>query len=196
MFYRFARFIIKYFVYLINGKPKYLNKQNLPKGSYILVGPHRTWFDPIFFALAASPKEFSFMAKQGLFKNPFIRFILNHVHAYPVNRQNPGPSAIKTPVKILREGKLSTIIFPSGTRYSKKLKAGALIIAKMANVPLIPTVYQGPLSFKKLFTRQQTTVNFGKPIYLNKDSDNEQILNTLNEQFKKLDLEIDPSFKD
>lgn len=196
MFYRFARFIIKYFVYLINGKPKYLNKQNLPKGSYILVGPHRTWFDPIFFALAASPKEFSFMAKQELFKNPFIRFILNHVHAYPVNRQNPGPSAIKTPVKILREGKLSTIIFPSGTRYSKKLKAGALIIAKMANVPLIPTVYQGPLSFKKLFTRQQTTVNFGKPIYLNKDSDNEQILNTLNEQFKKLDLEIDPSFKD
>lgn len=196
MFYRFASFIIKYFVYLINGKPKYLNKQNLPKGSYILVGPHRTWFDPIFFALAASPKEFSFMAKQELFKNPFIRFILNHVHAYPVNRQNPGPSAIKTPVKILREGKLSTIIFPSGTRYSKKLKAGALIIAKMANVPLIPTVYQGPLSFKKLFTRQQTTVNFGKPIYLNKDSDNEQILNTLNEQFKKLDLEIDPSFKD
>lgn len=196
MFYRFARFIIKYFVYLINGKPKYLNKQNLPKGSYILVGPHRTWFDPIFFALAASPKEFSFMAKQELFKNPLIRFILNHVHAYPVNRQNPGPSAIKTPVKILKEGKLSTIIFPSGTRYSKKLKAGALIIAKMANVPLIPTVYQGPLSFKKLFTRQQTTVNFGKPIYLNKDSDNEQILNTLNEQFKKLDLEIDPSFKD
>ncbi|MBO8441615.1 MAG: 1-acyl-sn-glycerol-3-phosphate acyltransferase [Firmicutes bacterium] len=196
MFYRFARFIIKYFVYLINGKPKYLNKQNLPKESYILVGPHRTWFDPIFFALAASPKEFSFMAKQELFKNPLIRFILNHVHAYPVNRQNPGPSAIKTPVKILKEGKLSTIIFPSGTRYSKKLKAGALIIAKMANVPLIPTVYQGPLSFKKLFTRQQTTVNFGKPIYLNKDSDNEQILNTLNEQFKKLDLEIDPSFKD
>lgn len=196
MFYRFARFIIKYFVYLINGKPKYLNKQNLPKGSYILVGPHRTWFDPIFFALAASPKEFSFMAKQELFKNPLIRFILNHVHAYPVNRQNPGPSAIKTPVKILKEGKLSTIIFPSGTRYSKKLKAGALIIAKMANVPLIPTVYQGPLSFKKLFTRQQTTVNFGKPIYLNKDSDNEKILNTLNEQFKKLDLEIDPSFKD
>ena len=92
--------------------------------------------------------EFMFMAKIELFKNPVLRFILNHAHAFPVDRQNPGPSALKIPVKGLRAGKLSLIIFPSGTRHSSELKGGALLISKMAQKPMVPVVYQGPLSSK------------------------------------------------
>ncbi len=57
MFYSIIRVIVRTLIYLINGKPKYLNRENLPTGNYILVGPHRTWFDPVYYALAASPKK-------------------------------------------------------------------------------------------------------------------------------------------
>ncbi len=200
MFYSFMRGLVRLIITIINGRPRYQGRENLPEGAYILVGPHRTWFDPLYYALAGSPMKFSFMAKEELFKNPVLRFILVHANAFPVNRQHPGPSAIKTPVKFLRSGKLSLIMFPSGTRHSQELKGGATVIAKMAGVPLVPTVYQGPLTFKKLFSRQRVTVRFGKPIDIDRklkldDAGQKQIETKMLHAFDDLDRQIDPTFK-
>jgi len=107
MFYSFMRGLVRLIVTLINGRPRFQGRENLPKGTYILVGPHRTWFDPLYYALAGSPMKFSFMAKEELYKNPVLRYILKHANAFPVDRNHPGPSAIKTPVKFLRKGSLS-----------------------------------------------------------------------------------------
>lgn len=165
MFFRFIRQVARFIVWVINGRASYEQREKLPTDTnYILVGPHRTWWDPIYFALAASPKEFSFMAKAELFKNPILRWILEHAHAFPVDREKPGPSVIKTPVKSLRNTDLSLIMFPSGTRHSDELKGGAALIAKMARVPIVPAVYQGPLTFGGLLKRQKVTVRFGDPI--------------------------------
>ena len=91
MFYSFIRAIVQMILYLVNGKPKILNKEKLPEGNYILVGPHRTWFDPLYFALSARPKKFSFMAKKELFKN----------NSFDVITSNPpymiGKHGIKNP---------------------------------------------------------------------------------------------------
>lgn len=199
MFYSFIRGLVRFLVYLINGKPNFEGKENLPSGNYILVGPHRTWFDPLYFALAASPKKFSFMAKEELFKNPILRFILKHANAFPVDRKNPGPSVIKTPVKLLKKSDLSLIMFPSGTRHSQEMKGGVVLIAKMTGVPIIPAVYQGPLTLKALFSRKKTTVRFGGPIYVDRktkltDETQAAIINDMEQAFTKLDKAIDPSF--
>lgn len=200
MFYSFMRGLVRLIITIINGRPRYQGRENLPEGAYILVGPHRTWFDPLYYALAGSPMKFSFMAKEELFKNPVLRFILVHANAFPVNRQHPGPSAIKTPVKFLRSGKLSLIMFPSGTRHSQELKGGATVIAKMAGVPLVPTVYQGPLTFKQLFSRQRVTVRFGQPIDIDRKlkldkAGQKQIETKMLHAFDDLDRQIDPTFK-
>ena len=200
MFYSFMRGLVRLIITIINGRPRYQGRENLPEGAYILVGPHRTWFDPLYYALAGSPMKFSFMAKEELFKNPVLRFILVHANAFPVNRQHPGPSAIKTPVKFLRSGKLSLIMFPSGTRHSQELKGGAIVIAKMAGVPLVPTVYQGPLTFKQLFSRQRVTVRFGQPIDIDRklkldEAGQKQIETKMLHAFDDLDRQIDPTFK-
>ncbi|KRK34163.1 1-acyl-sn-glycerol-3-phosphate acyltransferase [Loigolactobacillus bifermentans DSM 20003] len=185
---------------LINGNTHYLNRDKLPDGPYILVGPHRTWFDPIFFALAASPRQFSFMAKEELFKNPVLRFILRHANAFPVDRKNPGPSAIKKPVKILRKGQLSLIMFPSGTRHSEELKGGAMVIARLSGVPLIPAVYQGPLTFKGLLRRKRITISFGDPIMVDRKQKTDKagiahVDQQMQTAFDQLDHAIDPNFK-
>ncbi|MCM1571752.1 1-acyl-sn-glycerol-3-phosphate acyltransferase [Latilactobacillus sakei subsp. carnosus] len=200
MFFSFARFIVRILSWLLNGRINVENKSALPEGTYVLVGPHRTWWDPIFFALAASPRKFTFMAKEELFKNPILRFILKHANAFPVNRQNPGPSAIKTPVKALRSKDLSLIMFPTGSRYSSELKGGAVVIAKMARVPLVPAVYQGPLKFSAVLKRKKITIRFGEPIPVDpKLKLNDENLTMIGDQmqaaFDQIDHDINPDFK-
>lgn len=200
MFFRFIRQVARFVVFLVNGKADYQQTEILPKdNNYILVGPHRTWWDPIYFALGAAPKEFSFMAKEELFKNPILRYILVHAHAFPVKRDNPGPSVIKTPVKSLKNTDLSLIMFPSGTRHSEELKGGAALIAKMAKVSIVPAVYQGPLTLGGLFKRQKVTVRYGAPIdisditKMNQEGINE-VERRMTAAFKQLDQEINPEF--
>lgn len=200
MLYNFLVKIVNPFLTLINGRAKIYNRENLPEGNYIIVAPHRTWMDPVLIALAVWPKKFSFMAKKELFQNPLAGKFLRALNAYPVDRKNPGPSAIKTPVKFLRNGNLSTIIFPSGSRYSAKLKGGATLIAKLANVPLVPTVYQGPLSFGKLFSRKPRQIAFGKPIMIDRkkrlnDEYQAELEKQMQDAFDELDKQIDPNFK-
>ncbi|MGQ2282145.1 lysophospholipid acyltransferase family protein [Apilactobacillus kunkeei] len=198
--YSFLKFLCRIILYPINGMPKFENKQRIPEGNYILVAPHRTWFDPLYFALAASPKEFAFIAKKELFKNPFLAYVLRHANVLSVDRENPGPSVIKEPVKILQNTDKSLIIFPSGTRHSQALKGGATLIAKLSKAPLLPAVYQGPLTFKSLFSRKKAVINFGDPIYLDKsiklnEEGQKAVEQQMQDAFDKLDREINPDFK-
>lgn len=63
-------------------------------------------------------------------------------------------------------------MFPTGSRYSNDVKAGAGVIAKMASVPLVPAVYQGPLKMSGVFKRQKMSITFGDPIYIDKKNKN------------------------
>ena len=201
MFFSFMRGFCRVLFFVINGNLEIQNKEKLPQNeNYILVAPHRTWWDPLYLAVSARPKKFAFMAKEELFKNPIIRFILVHANAFPVNRQKPGPSAIKTPVKLLKNTDLSLIMFPSGSRYSSELKGGMTVIARMAKVRIVPCVYQGPLTLGGLFLRKKVIVRFGDPIDISdvKKSDkagiavvDERLMNA----FNQLDYEVNPEFR-
>ncbi len=199
MFYRFIRVVARFIVWLLNGHLHVHHRERLPKGNYILVAPHRTWWEPILFALGASPTEFMFMAKIELFKNPILRFILNHAHAFPVNRAHPGPSVLKIPVQGLRKDQFSLIMFPSGTRHSSQLKSGALVIARLSGKPLVPVVYQGPLRFRGLLKRQPLEVCFGSPITIPRkckiDQETTPVLyQKLEKAWDDLDKEQNPDF--
>lgn len=198
--YSFLVHLVNPILTLINGHAQVKHKDRLPAGNYILVAPHRTWMDPVLLAIAAYPKEFSFMAKKELFVNRFNNWFLRKLHAFPVDRKHPGMSAIKKPVHLLKDSDLSTIIFPTGSRYSAQLKGGALLIAKLANVPLVPAVYQGPLSFGSLWTRQKRRIAFGQPLRLDRhrrldDDYQHQIEQQLQAAFDSLDRELNPHFK-
>ncbi|MBP1047716.1 1-acyl-sn-glycerol-3-phosphate acyltransferase [Enterococcus sp. BWM-S5] len=201
MFFTFMRGVVRVVLFILNGRMRLVGKDRLPTDkNYVLVAPHRTWWEPLHLAVAASPKKFSFMAKKELFKNPILSFILKHANAFPVDREKPGPSAIKTPVKTLKDTNLSLVMFPSGTRHSSDLKGGVAVIAKLAKVPIVPSVYQGPLTFKDLLKRKKVTIAFGDPIDISdiKKMDKEGIAEVerrMNEAFDALDIEVDPSFK-
>jgi len=156
--------LLKILLRLLNGKTTIYGFENLPDDEkFVLVAPHRSLFDPVFIAIAAYPNRFSFMAKQELFDVPVLNWIIRGLNAFPVNRDKPGVSAIKTPVNYLRNDELNVLIFPTGSRYSTELKGGAVTIAKLGKRKIVPTLYSGPLTFKDLFMRKQATVTFGEP---------------------------------
>lgn len=201
MFYRFIKGVVWVLFGVINGNAHYQNKEALPKDeNYILVAPHRTWWDPFYMALAASPKQFCFMAKEELFKNPVLRWILVHLNAFPVDREKPGPSSVKRPIKYLKESDKSLVMFPSGTRHSTELKGGMALIARLAKVKIVPCVYQGPTKFSHLFKRTPVTIRFGEPIDISdiKKLDKDglaQVETRVQGAFDQLDYEIDPDYR-
>ncbi|MBS9338268.1 1-acyl-sn-glycerol-3-phosphate acyltransferase [Fructobacillus sp. M2-14] len=201
MLYRFIRVFTVTLVSIINGRTYYLNKNRLPKDTnYILAATHRTWWDPVWFAMAAYPKKFIFMAKKELFKNKFMNWLITSLGAFPVDRKNAGADVIRIPVSELKKGDRSLIMFPSGSRHSQKLKSGSILIAKLSGKPIVPAVYQGPVKFSHLFLRKRVTMNFGEPIHVDvkgklTDEIVEEYNQKIEEAYKKLDAEIDPNWR-
>ena len=199
-FYDVFHGIVVGLIWTINGRIKYMHRDRLPvNDNYILVGPHRSWWDPVLYAVAAYPKHFIFMAKIELFKFPPLAWLIRAAGAFPVDRENVGPSVIKVPVRELKSGDRSLIMFPSGSRHSAELKSGTILIAKMSGKPIVPAVYQGPVKFSQLFKRNNTTINFGEPIVVDRKDklDKENITKytqMIQDAFDRLDQEINPDF--
>ena len=122
--------------------------------------------------------------------------LFNKLKFVAVNRENPGPSALKGPVRILKEGKKSFVLFPTGSRYSDDIKSGAVIIARLSRKNIVPVVYDGPLTFKDLFKRQKMIIRYGSPIKIDskKDKELEEKYNRdIRDAFDRLQVEIDAS---
>jgi 1-acyl-sn-glycerol-3-phosphate acyltransferase len=168
-------FIVNFFkglVRLLNGKTKVYGKENLPADEkFVLVAPHRSFLDPVYIAITAYPFQFSFMAKKELFEIPFLGWLIRKMNAFPVDRDNPGVSAIKTPVNHLKNNELNVVVFPSGSRHSAELKGGAVTIARLGKSKIVPAIYDGPLTIKDLLLRKQTTVIFGEPFEVKRKID-------------------------
>ena len=51
MFYTYLRGLVAFILWVLNGNAHYHHKDNIPdrEENYILVSPHRTWWDPVFW---------------------------------------------------------------------------------------------------------------------------------------------------
>ena len=193
--YKLGRSIIHLFLRIFGGGVRAKNRNRIPSSltSYVVVCTHRTWLDVLALGIAMKPTPLHYMAKKELFKTKMTKKLFLSLNAFPVDRDNPGPSALKIPHKLLKEGKVVGI-FPSGTRSSEGtgLKKGAFVIAKRSGVPIIPVVYQGPTSWKGIFKREKMILNFGRPVdleaYQMKDAD--KVLQTIQETFQELEREL------
>ncbi|MFD2212300.1 lysophospholipid acyltransferase family protein [Metabacillus endolithicus] len=169
---------------------KVKGKENLPTHTrFVVTCSHKGWVDVIMLALALYPIPVHFMAKKELFDSKITGKFLRSIHAFPVNRENPGPSTLKIPLKLLKEEKCVGI-FPGGTRTTEEipLKRGAVTIALKANALLVPAAYNGPITFKDLLRGKKSTIMIGSPIELKNDGRNRD--EVIDEYVKRLDSEI------
>ncbi|MGT2682038.1 lysophospholipid acyltransferase family protein [Streptococcus porci] len=196
MFYAYLRGLVMFLLWVGNGNAHFHNTDKIldKDENYILVAPHRTFWDPVYMAFAARPKKFIFMAKKELFKNRMFAWWIRMCGAFPIDRENPGQDALRYPINTLKKGNRSLVMFPSGSRHSTDVKGGVAVIAKMAKVKIMPAVYQGPLKFSGLLSGERVDMNFGNAIDISdikkmNDEGIAEVANRIQAEFDRLDEE-------
>ena len=168
MFYKFFKILCRIW-YGIFLRTKVIGAENIPSdGAFILAANHMTNWDPPFLGTFIS-REVCFMGKEELFKNPVMAAVCRGLHVFPVKRGAADKTAIKTAIKILKNGDCLGI-FPEGTRSKTgkigKAESGVSLIAAMTKVPIIPAAI---VNTEKIFSSAvkfpRLAVVYGKPIY-------------------------------
>jgi 1-acyl-sn-glycerol-3-phosphate acyltransferase len=146
-------------------------REHLPReGGYVLSANHISNFDPWPLGLPLFPRrQLRFMAKVELFRSPLWP-ILKTAGAFKVHRGQGDEEAIRTAVRLAREGEV-VVIFPEGTRREKGLvkkfqarpHTGAARVALEAGVPLIPAAIAGTDRIRRLGPLR---VAYGPPVPL------------------------------
>jgi 1-acyl-sn-glycerol-3-phosphate acyltransferase len=147
-------------------KPLYrieaIGEENIPKeGGVLLCSNHIHNFDPITVGINMK-RPVHFMAKEELFRVPVLGSIVRKCNAFPVKRGMSDREALRTGMKVLKDGNVLGL-FPEGTR-SKTGElgqglAGAGFFALRTNCAVVPCAIIGP--YKNL---QKLKVVYGKPI--------------------------------
>jgi len=150
-------------------------RENIPlTGPCILVANHVHVLDPIFLAFSF-PRWINFMAKEELFRSPFLRPWLRWAGAVSIRREG----RVREKQKILKSARdalergLILGMFPEGGRSHdgklRKGKPGSAVIASKTNVPLLPVGIVGTdktSGISWLWKRPRIVVNIGKPFKL------------------------------
>ena len=112
-------------------------------GAVILAPNHVGWMDGPLLAIN-SPRLVHALTKQEMFEGrmgPFLR----KAGQIPLDRFHPDPLAIKTCLRVLREGGVLGI-FPEGARGAGELelvKGGAAYLALVTGAPVVPVSFFG-----------------------------------------------------
>ncbi len=165
------QFIICKIFYKIRLKLVYRIKveglENVPKGNdYIVCANHLSTLDPPMLA-SILPRPISFMAKQELFDIPFLRWWIDWLGSFAVNRDSLSPSTVKTVMEIKKSNWVFGI-FPQGTRGEfgtitgvTKTFAG---FAKITKCSVLPIGITGTQEARHLPFTGNIKVKIGKPI--------------------------------
>ena len=167
MFYKIFKVLCRFW-YGIILRTRVIGAENIPaEGSFILAANHVSNWDPPFLGTFIN-REVCYMGKEELFKNPVMAAICRGLHVFPVKRGAADKTAIKTAIKILKDGKCLGI-FPEGTRSKTgklgKAESGVSLIAAMTKSPIIPAAI---INTEKIFSGKsifpQLAVIYGSPI--------------------------------
>lgn len=198
MLYDIAYYVVNPFMILNGSKAKVYGTENLPQeGGYVLACTHNGYMDIINLGLAIYPRKIHFMAKKQLFDIKVLGPLITKLNAFPVDRDNPGPSVIKIPRQLIKEGKIVGI-FPSGTRSdeNKELKQGAVTIAQLTKAQIVPAAYVGPKNVKEVFKRKKGYLIFGKPFTIESGKEaREEATQYLEKELYRLKEEIEKKLK-
>jgi len=144
---------------------------NIPKeGGVLFVSNHASFLDPPLIGMCVS-RDVNYMAKEELFQNPVISWILRRIHAHPIKRGGADRKGIQYCRKILQKGG-ALAVFPEGTRTRDgrigEMKPGSvMMISGMPDVSVVPVYVRGTyeaLPRGRYFPRPaRVSIRFGAP---------------------------------
>ena len=142
--------------------------ENLPKHGALLCPNHASDWDPVLIGVCL-PHDYHLriMAKEGLFHNRALAWLIRKLGAFPVTRGTADIQSVKTAMQVIKDGQ-NLLIFPEGTTIRNGLgyvdglpphaHSGIAVIGVRSGATLIPVFADGP---KKPFRKHR--IIFGKP---------------------------------
>jgi len=163
MIYSLAVIFFKSFFKLF-FRTRLIGIENIPvDGPLIFAANHSSYADPPLIGSSVKRPVY-FIAKKELFDVPLLNWLIEKMHAFPVDRGTADISALKNAIKILTAGN-ALLIFPEGTRYKKgkkiKLKNGAAMLAVATGAYVVPVAI---LNSDRLFKMPRLILKFGVPV--------------------------------
>lgn len=145
-FCRFARHLVRGPMTAFTGV-RHFNVPDIRtrKGGLLIASNHQSFFDPVLVGMAL-PEPISYLARQSLFRIPGFGALIRAVRSYPVKRGAVDTAALKTVLRLLRDGD-AVLMFPEGTRSRDgslgPLKPGVAAIAIRCGVAILPVCIEG-----------------------------------------------------
>jgi 1-acyl-sn-glycerol-3-phosphate acyltransferase len=186
-----------YIFFKVFNRLEVVGSENIPlNGGAIVAANHVSYLDPPVLGVALKRRP-TYIAKEGLFRIPFIGTVIVRGCCFPVKRDKPQPSVIKEAVSRLKKGGV-LVLFPEGSRSTGgsflDAKRGVALIAAMSVVPVVPTLIEGTdralPARTKLLRPAKIKVVFGSPLTIGeKETDKvsqERISKEIMERIKNL----------
>lgn len=139
--------IFSYFLFSLFGmKVKCTGLEKLEKDkAYLIISNHRSNLDSLLIDTYLKKYKLVFIAKNSLFKIPFVGKMIHGCAYVSLDRDNLKQEffAIKDAIRFVEEENTSIGIFPEGTRTRNKdytlgeFKAGSFSIAKKSHCPIV-----------------------------------------------------------
>lgn len=131
-------------LFLTGLRPKRHGVWPKEKGPFIYLFNHQSQLD-ILIALAVLPAGFKFVAKEELFKVPFLGDAMRKSGYISIKRQNAREAvATLDKVRSMIEKGMSILIFPEGTRTLTgdiaPIKRGSIMVAFETKTTILPVV--------------------------------------------------------
>lgn len=127
----------------VRTRAVHVDRLNPEQGGILLIN-HQSYLDPILVAVHIA-RPVAYLARDSLFRVPFLGFILRHCFVIAISRSAFRGSSVHTALERLEHGFL-VALFPEGTRSSgppNEFRRGFLSIARRTESPVYPVAVVG-----------------------------------------------------
>lgn len=185
MGYKIVRAVLD-FIFFVIFRLHVEGRENVPQTGAIIVAPnHKSDWDPPLIGVAFNTRIIHYMAKEELFKNPFLGWLIRQFGTFPVKRGAVDRTAIRQALRELKAGN-PLGIFPEGTRIRReglgRFHSGMASLALMTGTSVVPVAVIGSrwMPHKK----GPLAVLIGKPVEVKKQRPTDEKVAELNDVVK------------
>ena len=169
--YTFSTQLFKLFL-LVWHRFRVCGAEHIPdQGGVLIASNHASFLDPPAVGGGYRGRPVHFMARNTLWNSKFGTWWMTKVGCIPVSRGTGDMRALKTTIRMLKEGKIVSM-FPEGTRTEdgelQAAKGGIGFIIEKSGCAVVPTYIDGTYKAYPKGTRFikpcKVTITYGTPI--------------------------------
>ncbi|HVS16584.1 MAG TPA: lysophospholipid acyltransferase family protein [Thermoanaerobaculia bacterium] len=164
-------------IFAMTSRSRVLGRERVPRDHHglLLACTHLSYYDPLTASVLLG-REIDWMAREEYFARPSNDWLIRNSGGFPVSRFGPALPGIREGLRRLRAGRLVGI-YPEGellwgsasVLHGRPTKEGVGLLARRAEVPVVPCVTLNSDQFKRLvpwlpLRTGQLWIGFGHPI--------------------------------